>query len=567
MHSRIRMALRKDPRRIKTSGPEYEWKFAALVYLRAYRRGLRFLLASNIDGAKPFDDVFLRLHWKDSRVEQGITYLIQLKHAERLDKSVSFENLKSEKGDFSIKKYFELYKSALTAQTVTESSSLSVDNILLHKENINDCRFIVYTTKVVPHQISSASNSSIDFPFSELFSTGNEDDIFSFTERDEYVWNLLKNDDSCELYRHHFLPRLRIFTRQQRVVELDRLIAEEISEIFNGALPRSVGVAFTEYFRTWWERDDSECITHASALLEKIVKYEIMNRTLSEARVPDSTCELLAKRMDDKDICYLAFPGLLISERIAFCKFILEMDYSGRYIVLNDTEINMFPLSSIVVTCKKLCDAVAISTDGSSEHIQSLLSLLLDSDIRKIIVITSNIDINLRMLLKSFDKSYVEIEEYSLSSTPAPYLLNEQPRSHFTKRNIYKRSSFPGEYYNLGNVSQQYDGFQEEEYVLHSASQCIANVDLKLSQISRCSRSLPSVRLSDIVSQTPPRCDNIFIQQTCEENSEFLFVKNSRKLINETDVLKAMSVEVRDVNISAKIPVLRVRSFGEDTNI
>jgi hypothetical protein len=85
-------------------GQNFEYKFCALVFLRATNRGQKFKLASNVEGLGAFDDVFVE-YLDDNCRKKHI--FVQLKSkAKRL---ITMPQLKTKDGDFSLRKYYESY--------------------------------------------------------------------------------------------------------------------------------------------------------------------------------------------------------------------------------------------------------------------------------------------------------------------------------------------------------------------------------------------------------------------------------------------------------------------------
>ncbi|KYB25620.1 hypothetical protein TcasGA2_TC034285 [Tribolium castaneum] len=86
-------------------GKEYEIVFSSYVILKLLQDDKieNFWLSMDNDSFGSFDDAVIEI--KYFGVDQLKTYAIQLKHKE--SRGVSVENLKEEKGDFSLNKYFE----------------------------------------------------------------------------------------------------------------------------------------------------------------------------------------------------------------------------------------------------------------------------------------------------------------------------------------------------------------------------------------------------------------------------------------------------------------------------
>jgi hypothetical protein len=93
-------------------GQEYEFKFCALVLLRALNKGYKFKLGSNVEGLGKFDDC--ELEYVDKNY--GKTHIfVQLKSKEnrlkgKENKLITVSQLTTKKdGDFYIRKYYDSY--------------------------------------------------------------------------------------------------------------------------------------------------------------------------------------------------------------------------------------------------------------------------------------------------------------------------------------------------------------------------------------------------------------------------------------------------------------------------
>ena len=86
----------------KITGPLYEVKTIALLYLRALKQHENFQIASNMKAAHSFDDIVF--------VTDNRTIFIQLKHKEKAQKKIiDIHQLLQLKGDYSLLKYYKSY--------------------------------------------------------------------------------------------------------------------------------------------------------------------------------------------------------------------------------------------------------------------------------------------------------------------------------------------------------------------------------------------------------------------------------------------------------------------------
>ena len=86
----------KDKGSAGIHGQIFEYKFCALVFLRATNKGYKFKLASNVKGLGAFDDVVVEYVDENSR---KFHIFVQLKSKAR--RIITMSQLKSKDGDFS----------------------------------------------------------------------------------------------------------------------------------------------------------------------------------------------------------------------------------------------------------------------------------------------------------------------------------------------------------------------------------------------------------------------------------------------------------------------------------
>ena len=94
----------KDKGSAQIHGQIFEYKFCALSYLRARNKGHKFKLASNVKGLGAFDDVAVEYLDGNCRIKH---IFLQLKS--KLNQSITMQQLLAEKGNFSLRKYYESY--------------------------------------------------------------------------------------------------------------------------------------------------------------------------------------------------------------------------------------------------------------------------------------------------------------------------------------------------------------------------------------------------------------------------------------------------------------------------
>ncbi|GLG98376.1 Uncharacterized protein GBIM_04941, partial [Gryllus bimaculatus] len=296
MNLNIVTGARGAPRRLarlkggaKTSGPEFEFKLAGLVALRARRRGLRFELFSNAGAARPCDDLLLRLLGP-----RPALYFVQLKHSQG-QQAVGTQALVAKSGDFSLSKYFEFFEKlrGLHAQRDALTSS---DALWLTEGDLADARFLLFTTKAVQRTArgGAGAGAGAGGAADDLFLTGagGSADVFCFDAADQQVWDLFSgNVNREEIYRNEFLPRLQVFHCQSHADDLDGLILAEIQLLFGGDLPAKRANTFLDDYLRFlksWSQDDSQdyCLTEATPqlLMECALAAELRAAAAQAAR-------------------------------------------------------------------------------------------------------------------------------------------------------------------------------------------------------------------------------------------------------------------------------------------
>jgi hypothetical protein len=183
----------KDKGAAGIHGQVFEYKFCALVFLRALNKGYNFKLASNVKGLGAFDDVVLE-YLDDYRIKH---IFVQLKSKAR--RHITMTQLKSKDGDFSLRKYYDSYIQIEKKLNCSEEG-VKIDG------SIDDSLFIIYSNADVGSELSSVK---VHEDCEEFLMTDGH--VLQFNEQEHKdIYNHLQ-----DLPKHRgFLGRFRIFYSQ-----------------------------------------------------------------------------------------------------------------------------------------------------------------------------------------------------------------------------------------------------------------------------------------------------------------------------------------------------------------
>jgi hypothetical protein len=157
----------KDPGTTWIHGHIFEYKCCALVYLRAKHIRYKFKLSSNRKGLGVFDDVVVEYLDGNSRKKH---IFMQLKS--KVNKTITMKDLLAEKGDFSLRKYYDSYM--LVEKSLNGNGEVKLDG------SIDDSLFILYTNTDDPPELKS--NKVTDIGEEEFLMTGSS--VLKFNEEE-----------------------------------------------------------------------------------------------------------------------------------------------------------------------------------------------------------------------------------------------------------------------------------------------------------------------------------------------------------------------------------------------
>ncbi|GLG95130.1 Protein of unknown function, partial [Gryllus bimaculatus] len=341
--------MKKDPSRARLGGAEFEFKLAGLVNARLHalqRRQpqlqLRYELATNVQGANPFDDIVLRVRWRDGEEEeQRINYFLQLKQAEGTHRYL-------------------------------EQQHFVVDETQCKRNNFSLTKFVLYTTKdVMLGWQPSSPRLQFAFPLEDIFCTTDWGQILTFDESCQKIWNLIEGPDEY-LFRTEFLPRLRIFGGQAQPSALDQLIAEATTDALGGQLPRDEVFLFKylSFLRDWWQSSEGDCLTESTTELEDIIRDDINDSTCTECLFfQERYCEALANQLQDGHASYIVTPSIPASLRHSKLKLTFGKTLPRTFIIISNTNVEEYPLEALLSVCEKLAEEVVLTLDCVNEQV------------------------------------------------------------------------------------------------------------------------------------------------------------------------------------------------------
>jgi hypothetical protein len=235
-HNEIYM---RDKGSAQIHGQLFEYKFCALVFLRATNRGYKFKLASNMREPGAFGDVVVE--YLDDNCSKRHIFL-QLKR--KVKQKITMSRLKSNSGDFSLRKYYDSY------MKVEKNFNCSEGEVKMEGRT-DESLFIIYSNTDIAHDLKS--NKDIDIGEEIFLMTGGS--VLQFNEEDHpAIYQHLQ-----ELPEHkEFLSRLRIFYSQANERDMDSHIKCELKQSMN--LPESeleiAYMCFMDIMKEWWQHEN-----------------------------------------------------------------------------------------------------------------------------------------------------------------------------------------------------------------------------------------------------------------------------------------------------------------------
>jgi KaiC/GvpD/RAD55 family RecA-like ATPase len=349
-------------------GPLFEYKFCALVYLRAKNKGYKFKLASNKSDLGAFDD--LEVGFLDGNNCSKRHIFVQLKS--KLNKHITMSQLKSKNGDFSLRKYYDSYIEI--EQNFNCSAEVKMDG------SIDESLFIIYTNTDVARDLKT--NKVTDIGEEEFLMTGGS--VLQFNEKEhkaiyEHLQDLPKHRE--------FLSRLRIFYSQANAMEMDWYIKSELQQ--NMKLPKSklelAYMCFIDFVKDWWQNCNyflKETNSKENDVLEKTkekVGTILIPNILDQRKSELDDLRIKYKQPAIRDIQKLIEPNRAVlifapgrSTTLTAAK-IHQMLSDTEHIILNLKQLIRYK-TEVMLAWKSRFDVLVLECQSSSENLEDVFN-------------------------------------------------------------------------------------------------------------------------------------------------------------------------------------------------
>jgi len=381
----------KDKRAARIHVQNFEYKFCALVFLRATNKGQKFKLVSNVKGLGDFDDVVVE-YLDDSSRKKHI--FLQLKS--KVKQHITMQLLLGEKGDFSLRKYYDLYIQ-IEEKFNCREEEVKVDG------RTDESQFIIYTNADVGEELKS--NKDIEGGEEEFLMTGGS--VLQFNkEEHKPIYEHLQ-----ELPKHReFLSRIRIFYNQADEKEMDCHIKPELQQSMK--LPESeldlTYMCFIDFVKDWWPNFHYFLEDTNSKENDPLRKTKEKVRTTLVAKALDQR----KFELDDLSITYKDSAITDMEQMIGRHKALLiftpgrsttlttvkihQMLSATKHIILNLQQLICYK-TEVMLAWKSMFDVLVLESDSSAEvSVDSFIELngFLNNSVaeKKFIFISNNVD-------------------------------------------------------------------------------------------------------------------------------------------------------------------------------
>ena len=351
----------KDKGSAQIHGQIFEYKFCALVFLRATNKGYKFKLASNVKGLGAFDDVFVE--YIDESCEMSHKFVqLKSKTKQRLTK----QQLLTEKGDFSLRKYYQSYVQ------IEGKFNCSEEGVKLDGR-IDESLFIIYTNADVGQELKP--NEILEGGEEEFLMTGGT--VLQFNEEDhKAIYEHLQ-----ELPRHReFLSRLRIFYSQADEKGMDWYIKRELQQSMK--LPDNeldlAYVSYRDFIKDWWQNCNYFLQDNNCKETDPLRKTSENIRTTLAAKILDQR----KSELDDLRIKYKQYAIADMEQLIEHHKAVLifapgrsttltaakihQMLCATKHIILNLQQLIRYK-SEVMLAWERSFNVLVLESDSSAE--------------------------------------------------------------------------------------------------------------------------------------------------------------------------------------------------------
>jgi len=346
----------------------FEYKYSALVLLRAKNRGYKFKLASNVKGLGAFDDVVLE--YLDDNCSKRHIFL-QLKS--KVKQKITVQQLLAGKGDFSLRKYYDSYIQ------VEENFNCSEEGVKMDGR-IDECLFIIYTNTDVVQELKSKKVT--EFNEEEFLMTGSS--VLQFNEEEhKAIYQHLQ-----ELPKHReFLSRFRIFYSQADEREMDNHIKHELQQSIK--FPESeldlACMCYIDFVKDWWQKcnyflkennsKEHDPLRKTSEEVSRTLVTKILDQRKSELdnlsiKYKESAITDIERITEPHKAVLIFTPGRTTTLTAAK---IHQMLSATKHIILNLQQLVHYK-SEIMVAWKNNFDVLVVESQILPENFQDVFS-------------------------------------------------------------------------------------------------------------------------------------------------------------------------------------------------
>ena len=350
-------------------GLNYEYKFCAIVYLRAKNKGYKFKLASNEEKLGAFDDV--EVEYLDGNSSKRHIF-VQLKSIAK--RNITMSELKKEKkGDFSLRKYYDSY---LQIEKNFNSSEVGAKM----DGSIDESLFIIYTNTDVARYLKP--NKIPHIGEEEFLMTGGS--VLQFNEEEhKAIYEHLQDPPK----HYAFLSRFRIFYNQANEKEMDEHIKRELQQSMK--LPESkldlAYMCFIGVVMDWWQNfnyfikdansKENDLLEKTKEKLRTILVPNILDQRKSELdylciKYKQAAIRGIQQLIEPHRTVLIFAPGR--STTLTAAK-IHQMLSDTEHIILNLQQLIRYK-TEVVLAWKSKFDVLVLESQSSTEKFQDVLN-------------------------------------------------------------------------------------------------------------------------------------------------------------------------------------------------
>ncbi|KAK7866261.1 hypothetical protein R5R35_001690 [Gryllus longicercus] len=338
----------------------YQFLLAGLVAarlrvlrLRRPELHLRFLVACDVRGAEPFDDLVVHLRWDYQGRRRLLTYLVLVagEAGARVD----------------VGGCLAAFAAAVDAagRPGAEGAEASPTRRLLREWFREDLRLVVVTRGPrAEGGEGPGPPAHLDFPFEGVFHTG--------CGRRDFV--------AADAGAPHAPLRRKmcVFSEQADVACLGRQVAFALEDALGGSVLYAADAPrrYAAFLREWWGGAAGDCLSDDSTELEAIVR-DAAHAQLRPLRFQHRYLAPAAQSLAGFRTALVVVPGIPQEARASRLQPALAAARPGRFAVLTQRALRSHPLPVLESMCGALCDEVALAVDELDAATRAFVQRLL----------------------------------------------------------------------------------------------------------------------------------------------------------------------------------------------